>query len=132
MVRNPDQLRRCRIRGGERSYLFYPGASDGVADAYARGDMWFLRHKTGATNLQAEIDDGHGTFGSETEADLDQFLTNESIAEQDVVIWYHASFIHTPENDSLDTIPASDQTLRRPNILTGDHVVGPDLFPDDW
>jgi hypothetical protein len=131
VVRNPEQLRRYRIRGGDRSYLFYPGSNDGVADTYARGDMWFLRYKTGATNLQAEIDDGHGTSGGQTEADLDQFLSNESLAEQDSVIWYHASSLHTAENDSVDTIPTSDQG-RQPHILSGDRVVGPDLFPDDW
>jgi hypothetical protein len=122
-------MHRYRIRGGDRSYMLVPGQNDGEADAYARGDMWFLHYKTGQTNLQAEIDDGANPVGTTgTEANLDQFLTNESLVNQDSVIWYHASFHHAPDA-SIDSIPRSSQ---KPLVLSGDHVVGPDLFPENW
>jgi hypothetical protein len=122
-------MHRYRISGGDRSYTFTPGPNDGAADAYARGDMWFLHYKTGATNVQAELDDGANPFGTiGTEANLDQFLTNESLVNEDSVIWYHASFHHTPDN-SADAIAHSGH---QPKVLSGDHVVGPDLFPENW
>jgi hypothetical protein len=118
-----------RIRGAKRSYLLYPGTNDGAADTFAGGDMWFLHWHDGPTNLSAEIDDGHTFFGP-IEADLDQFLTNEALLKQDSVVWYHASFFHTPGNevDGLTTGARKDSPL----ILSGPEVVGPDLVPDGF
>ncbi len=132
IFRTGNLMHRYRIKGGARSYVFTPGANDGEADAYAGGDMWFLHYKTGATNLQAEIDDGRNPFNNtNTEANLDQFLTNESLVDQDSVIWYHASFHHTPDS-SADAIPRSNGIAPQPQVLSGDHVVGPDLTPENW
>jgi len=124
---NPPQY--YRIRGGKRSYLLYPGANDGAADTYAQGDMWFLHWHDGPTNLLAEIDDGHGFFDP-TEADLDQFLTSEPLLKQDSVIWYHASFLHTPDNEADGLKEGASNP--GPRILSGPEVVGPDLVPDGF
>jgi Cu2+-containing amine oxidase len=120
-----------RFRGGKRSYLLVPGANDGIADTYARGDMWLLKYKTGATNLLAEIDDGHNGTTGNTEADLDQFVNGESIDGQDVVVWYHATVTHSPAINSFMCTPTGLGIAGR-NILTGDKVVGPDLLPEDF
>jgi Cu2+-containing amine oxidase len=128
LFRAGNLMHRYRIKGGDRSYVLVPGTNDGDADDYARGDMWFLHFKSGSTNVQNEYDDGSNPFGStDTEANLDQFLNNESLVNQDSVIWYHASFYHTPD-DSADAVARTN----RPEVLSGDHVVGPDLFPENW
>ncbi|MGE0887682.1 MAG: hypothetical protein AB7P14_29525 [Blastocatellales bacterium] len=72
-----------------------PGAEDGVADFYARGDAWFLRYRS------TELDDGVNTTGpNNTEAKLDNFVNGESLDGQDVVMWYGAHFDHTAETTS--------------------------------
>ena len=76
--------------------------------------------------LTAEIDDGHSFFDP-IEADLDQFLTGESLKKQDCMIWYHASFLHTPDNESDGwPIPKEDAVVE---TLSGPDVVGPGLVP---
>ncbi len=123
----PEQF---RIRGDNRSYLLIPGKNDGIADAYGRGDMWVLKYKSGATNLLAEIDDGNNNTGGSTEANLDQFVNGESILDQDIVIWYHATVNHSPTVNSFMCTPTGLGIPGR-NILTGDKVVGPDLVLED-
>ena len=120
-----------RFRGGKRSYVLVPGANDGIADAFGRGDMWLLQYKAGATNLQAEIDDGYNAVGGNPEANLDQFLNGESLDNQDVVAWYHATVTHSPTINSFMCTPTGLGIPGR-NILTGDKVVGPDLLPEDF
>jgi hypothetical protein len=129
IFRAGNPAKHYRISGRKRSYLLYPGANDGAADTYGRGDMWFLHWHDGPTSLAAEIDDGHGFFDP-TEADLDQFLTGESLRKQDSVIWYHASFLHTPDNPADGRVEPAGGT--RGAILSGPEVVGPDLVPDGY
>ncbi|MGH9802717.1 MAG: hypothetical protein ACRD82_20310 [Blastocatellia bacterium] len=85
-----------------------PGANDGIADTYARGDAWFLRYRS------TELDDGHNQTSSNTEADLDQFVNGESINEQDVVMWYAGHFYHVFGGGE------------------GGHLVGPDIIVNRW
>jgi hypothetical protein len=85
-----------------------PGQQDGIADAYARGDAWFLRYRS------TELDDGHNSTGSNTPADLDQFVNGESLDGQDVVMWYAGHFTHI-----YDGAP-------------GGHLVGPDIVVVRW
>lgn len=85
-----------------------PGPNDGVADTYARGDAWFLRYRG------TELDDGHNSTGSSTEADLDQFVNGESINEQDVVMWYAGHFYHVYAGGESG------------------HLVGPDIIVNRW
>jgi hypothetical protein len=110
--RNRDYVRNRRwmvqnTATGE-SYLILPGAEDGVADAYARGDVWLLRYRS------TELDDGHNSTGSATEADLDQFVNGESLDEEDVVMWYAAHFYHVESGGAHG------------------HYVGPDLVVTRW
>ncbi len=85
-----------------------PGANDGIADTFARGDAWFLRYRS------TELDDGHNSTSSQTEADLDQFVNGESINEQDVVMWYAAHFYHVFGG------------------AESGHLVGPDIIVNRW
>lgn len=85
-----------------------PGANDGIADTYARGDAWFLRYRN------TELDDGQNSTGSNTEANLDQFVNGESINEQDVVMWYGGHFYHVFGGGESG------------------HLVGPDIIVNRW
>jgi hypothetical protein len=126
LLRDPNSPKYYQIRGAKRSYLLYPGANDGDADAYGIADLWFLHWHDGPNPLKAEIDDGHNFFDP-TQADLDQFLTGESIKKQDLVVWYHASFLHLPDNRA-DGRPQQAKGAQSP-LISGPDVVGPDLVP---
>lgn len=73
-------------------YQINPGVNDGIADAYARGDIWALKFNRG------EIDDGAAYTG--TAANVDAFLAGgrEAIGDTDVVLWYAAHFYHNTDN----------------------------------
>lgn len=85
-----------------------PGANDGIADAYAKGDAWFLRYRS------TELDDGRNSTGSNTDANLDAFVNGESINEQDVVMWYSGHFYHVFGGGESG------------------HLVGPDIIVNRW
>lgn len=85
-----------------------PGANDGIADSYAKGDAWFLRYRS------TELDDGRNSTGSNTDANLDMFVNGESISEQDVVMWYSAHFYHVFGGGESG------------------HLVGPDIIVNRW
>lgn len=108
-LRDAARHRRWRIEHGRRGhgYEIVPGANDGTAagDAYARGDLWFLRYHPN------EIDD-EPTVG--TEIEIDKFKNGESLAGEDVVAWYGAHFTHDVQGPHVD------------------HVVGPELRPHHW
>jgi hypothetical protein len=107
--RDPARSRRWRVENAAtgEGYTLIPGANDGIADSYARGDVWLLRYRG------SELDDGYNsTGGPGTAADLDKLVNGESIDGKDVVIWYAAHFTHDPG--------------------TQPHVVGPDLVPFNW
>lgn len=87
--RDASRQRRWRVRDGARSYVLVPGANDGTADAYARGDAWFLRY-----HGSSEYDDGNNSTGSNTEANISKFDNDESLVNKDVVLWYSAHFDH--------------------------------------
>ncbi len=132
MLRNPNNALSYRVRGpagSSRSYRIFPGPNDGYTTAatdYARGDMWFLQYKSGA-----EIDDGVNSTGGSTEARLDNFVNGESLVDQDIVVWYHATVTHSPTANSFMCVPSGYGIPGR-NILTGDKVVGPDLVPENF
>jgi hypothetical protein len=104
--------RKWRVRNAATGAAFeiVPGEHDGTAegDAYARSDMWFLR------NRSTEIDDHYNnTGGAGTAANLDPFITGESIDRQDLVVWYGGHFRHQ----------------LTPNHAGDDHIVGPAIIP---
>jgi hypothetical protein len=115
---------------GNEAYMMIPNITDGVADNYGRGDMWVLKYKNvaGGTALQNEIDDGYNQVsGSGTPINIGNlFMNNESIAGQDVVLWYGSHFIHSDGANLID--PSRNGNL----VLSGSHVVGPDLRPVRW
>ena len=104
--RNPQRSRRWQIRSSQTgdAYDLIPGANDGVADDFGRGDVWILRYN------ENEIDDGVVAIGPPYEADIDRFVNGEEVRNQDVVVWYGAHFTHDVHEDV-------------------GHVVGPVLRP---
>jgi Copper amine oxidase, enzyme domain len=114
--RDPSRKRRWRVEhaGSGKGYDLIPGVDDGMADSYARGDVWILRYRG------TELEDGHNaTTGppGTTEADLDKFVNGEVVEKADVVLWYAAHIAHDVAAD--------------PPGLFG-HWSGPDLVPHKW
>jgi hypothetical protein len=93
--------------------IIRPGPLDGNYDKFGQGDLWMLR-----SHFPSEIDDsGQPTGGCSTCAHLNPMLNGESIAGQDVVVWYGGHWIH----DHFDE-------PTQPNHGDGPHVNGPDLI----
>jgi hypothetical protein len=108
--RDPAHKRKWRVENttsGE-GYTVVPGPDDGASDPYAWGDLWILRYRA------TELDDGHNSTLTNTEADLEQFRSPaELIDDHDVVVWYVGHFSHE----------AGEEV---------GHRVGPDLVPSQW
>ncbi len=118
-ARNPARQRHWRVENTQtrEAYLILPGPNDGVAKLspdwpFPRGDVWILRNQG---NL--EFDDGVDRTGPPCEAELDRFVTGESISNKNVVMWYAGHFTHDLAHDD----PA-----------THGHILGPDLVPQNW
>jgi hypothetical protein len=93
------------------SVIIEPGHLDGNTDKFGKYDLVFLRNK-----FPAEIDDSAVTGGAA--ANLDPFINGESIANQDVVVWYAGHWRH----ENFDgPIPGG------PNHGGGPNVHGPYL-----
>jgi hypothetical protein len=115
-LRNPSRSRRWWIENSTTgdAYMLIPGPDDGVADAFARGDVWILRHH------DWEIDDGISAAPSEAgqsqpnaPAEIGRFVNGESTYNQDIAIWYHAHFTHDVHEEI-------------------GHIVGPTLQAVQW
>lgn len=98
------------------AYLIRPNSNDGtsVGDTYARGDLWFLQYSP------TEIDDS--AVRTNTQANLDAFVTNQKISNTDVVVWYA---IHVNHNRGMFNV-------NHPHNIGGPLVGGPDLVPLRW
>ena len=104
---------RVRDRDTGRGYTVVPGVTDGTADVYGVADVWALRYHGG------ELDDGVALISgtpAQTQVNLDQYLTGESIDGTDVVVWYAGHFLHDEQN------PSPHQG----------HIIGPELRPTAW
>ncbi|HEX8734136.1 MAG TPA: hypothetical protein VF721_02360 [Pyrinomonadaceae bacterium] len=115
---------------GDEAYMLVPNMSDGVADTFAVNDFWVLRYKNivGGTNVQNEIDDGETCINCTSVTApirINPFVNGESIVDQDVVVWYGAHFMH---NDGHNLLDPDRYSL----VLSGAHVVGPDIRPVRW
>jgi len=128
--RNIATNRRILVQNasGDEAYVLTPNLSDGTADAFAVGDIWVLRAKpmTGDP-VASEIDDG--IFPDSTgpkSINISPWVNGESLMNQDVVVWYGAHFTH----DDADFRALNPN--RSGNIISGSHVVGPDLRPIRW
>ncbi|HEY2713349.1 MAG TPA: hypothetical protein VGI60_12605 [Chthoniobacterales bacterium] len=64
------------------------------------------------------IHDSHSFFDA-TSADLDQFLTGESLKGEDILVWYHPSFLHTQEADIGDRQPTPAEGAKTDTIGGG-------------
>lgn len=107
---------------GNEAYSITPPISDGNADAFGGGDFWLLRYKE--TNAEPdELDDPNPS--PSVAANFAPWLNNESLVNQDVVVWYAAHWSHNDDAHLLD----HDRTGL---VLTGSHVVGPVLRPIRW
>jgi hypothetical protein len=86
-----------------------PNSLDGNYDKFGKGDLWLLR-----SHFPAEIDDSG--LGGGSEVHIDQLLNNESIKNQDIVVWYGTHWAH----DHFDG--------PQPQHSDGPSVHGPDLI----
>jgi hypothetical protein len=110
--------------GGE-SCVIIPGARDGDADKYGRGDVWLLRSQTSLPYPSNQIDDsGTGEFGSQVH--IGAFLNGESIASQDIVVWYGGHFEHKQFDDDGPAHSDTGQSVR-PAHSDGPFWIGPRL-----
>jgi hypothetical protein len=113
------------LASGE-GYKIVPG-NDGTAFndpyAYGKGDVWVLQYHSSGSN-PTELDDPN----TSTAANIDAWVNGESVVNQDIVVWYGAHFDHTDGgNGVLDVVDTHNV-----DILSGSHVVGPDLIPVSW
>jgi hypothetical protein len=129
-----QQLKRSLLiqnASGDEAYMLVPNLTDGNVDTFGVNDFWVLQYKNvvGGTPVQNEIDDGETCVNcSNTTAPIriSPFINGESVVNQDVVVWYGAHFIHS---DGANSLLDPD---RYANVLSGSHVVGPDLRPVRW
>ncbi len=108
---------------GNEAYLLVPSLSDGAANEFGAGDFWFLKYQAGTGGEPNEIDDPNG---EELKANFAPWLNNESLVNQDVVVWYAAHFDHNHDGESLLNTDHSGA------VVSGSHVVGPTLYPVRW
>jgi len=106
------------------SYLLVPNENDGSAAAgsYGRGDVWILKYKESG-GVPTELDDPN----TNTQANIDAWANGESLVKQDIVVWYGAHYVHDDGGNHPERSKPQDF-----NILSGDHVQGPDLYPYRW
>jgi hypothetical protein len=115
---------------GDEAYMLVPNLSDGVVDTFGVNDLWVMRYKNvvGGSNVQNEIDDGETCVNCSDISGairINPFVNGESVVNEDVVVWYGAHFIHSDGANLLD--PSRDGL-----VISGSHVVGPDLRPVRW
>ncbi|HSS22361.1 MAG TPA: hypothetical protein VLL54_19980 [Pyrinomonadaceae bacterium] len=102
-------------------YMLRPNSNDGTANAFGMGDVWLLRFQ-GTAASPSELNDPN----TDSRANIDAWVNGESIANQDIVIWYAGHFEHTHDG------AFSERLFSAPLHLKGDHVQGPDLVPLQW
>lgn len=134
-VKKPQTNRRLLIQNsnGDEAYTLVPNLSDGIVTNFGRSDLWVLKYKNvvGGSFLENEIDDGSGADGACTEdggscININKFINNESVSNEDVVVWYGAHFSHAGDGEYLLN------SERHAAVISGEHVVGPDLRPVRW
>lgn len=127
MNKSPQTNRSILIQNAtsDEAYMLVPSVKDGVVDAFGVHDIWVLAYK-GTAVSPTELDDGRTCCGGPNQnIAIDPWLNNESVDNQDVVIWYGAHFLHS---DGANLVDAKNS----PSILGTSHVVGPDIRPVRW
>lgn len=110
---------------GNEAYVVIPNQTDSsvtdaagvLTDTYGKGDFWLFRFQ-GTAASPGEINDPN----TNTSINVAPWLTGESVNNQDIVVWYGA---HQTRKDDASFAES-------PNILTGRHVIGPELRPIRW
>ncbi len=113
---------------GDEAYQITPNLTDGsvtnatgiLTDTFGKGDFWFLRFK-GTAGEPDEINDPNQL--PDVSANIDPWLNGESLVNQDIVVWYSA---HQYRVDQ------ASRAAGKPEVLQGNHVIGPDLRPVRW
>jgi hypothetical protein len=129
VTRNFATNRRLIIQNGagNEGYILSPNLTDSTADSFGVGDMWVLQYKSSGGN-PTELEDGITCVTCSTAfIQIDPFVNGESVVNQDVVVWYGAHFLHADGGNLINP----DRTGSA-NIISGEHVVGPDLRPIQW
>lgn len=129
LLRNYATNRRLIVQNasGNEGYIVNPNPTDGKADTFGVSDMWVLQYKSTGGN-PTQLEDGITCVTCSTAfIQIDPFINGEAVANQDVVVWYGAHFLH---NDQANLFrPNRDGSV---DTLSGNHVVGPDLKPVQW
>ena len=118
---------------GNEAYQVIPGMNDGEAyftnpngnvETFGAGDFWLMRFK-GTAESPGELDDPSNGAGCPNypAACLAPWINNGGINGEDVVIWYGA---HQYRVDDASL------TEWKENVISGNHVIGPDLRPVRW
>lgn len=110
---------------GDEAYSIFPNLTDGsvtdangnLTDTFGGGDFWLLRYQ-GTPSSPGELNDPN----SGAAINLTPWLNNESLVDQDVVVWYGA---HQTRVDDTSLNPTN-------NIIAGSHVIGPDIRAVRW
>jgi hypothetical protein len=111
---------------GDEAYQVSPNISDGTADTFGVHDMWALHYQSSGGN-PTQLEDGITCVTCSTAfIQIDPFINGESLVNQDAVVWYGAHFLH---NDQGNLQLNPDRTGM---VISGSHVVGPDLRPVRW
>lgn len=111
---------------GNEAYQLVPNISDGLVDTFGVHDMWVMQYKSSGGN-PIQLEDGITcTTCSTAFIQIDPFVNNESVVDQDVVVWYGAHFLH----DDAGNLQLNSN--RSGFVISGEHVVGPDIRPVRW
>jgi hypothetical protein len=116
-----------RNSNGNEAYKLVPNVTDGTVDTFGVNDLWVLRYKAPTGNpITSEIDDGRVCCGGPNQnIAINGWVNGESVVDQDIVVWYGAHFAHTDGAARLDPD-------RYAMVISGEHVVGPDIRPVLW
>lgn len=111
---------------GNEAYQLMPNITDGVVDVFGVHDMWVLRFQGASKSSPTQLEDGITCVTCSTAfIQIDPFINSESIVDQDVVVWYGAHFLHSDGGNLIDP----NHTAQ---VLSGSHVVGPDIRAVRW
>lgn len=119
---NPQSWTIKNATSGEEYRLVAGNDGTAFGDTYGKGDVWFLRYKSSGAN-PIEIDDPN----TDTSANIDAWVNGESLTGGDIVIWYGAHFDHIDGGNISNVRDTHDA-----DVISGAHVVGPDLIPVRW
>jgi hypothetical protein len=122
ILRNYQTNRGLLIQNGsgDEAYSIFPNLTDGHFDdgdpTFGGGDFWVL--KTAPNN---------GELGITTQSAIDMtpYLNNESVDNQDLTVWYGGHFTHS---DGASLLNPDRSGL----VISGPHVIGPDIRPIRW